>query len=128
MTPISDNKFSVISSSSFTRNGSPIEDTFIKILNGIGELSTEDAEKPPVHTEPLNVATVTLAEIYFKQDLKEQAIAIYKQLLEREPDNKEIAERLEFIKSSQVESIEKSLGEKKKVRRRRPRPGVKRKK
>ena len=47
-----------------------------------------------------NVATVTLAEIYFDQGLKEQALQIYRQLLEREPDNESVKKRLEEIEAS----------------------------
>ena len=35
------------------------------------------------------VKTITLAAIYELQGLKEEALEIYKEILEREPDNKE---------------------------------------
>ncbi len=47
-----------------------------------------------------NVATVTLAEIYFQQGLKEQAAQIYRRLLERQPDNETVKKRLEEIQFS----------------------------
>jgi tetratricopeptide (TPR) repeat protein len=90
----------------------------------INELKPD--EEPPVHTNPLNVATVTLAEIYFKQGLKEQAIEIYAQLLEREPDNQEIVQRIEVIKRSNVKPTEDAGGEQEP--RKWPHPGVKIKK
>ena len=47
----------------------------------------EEEEMPSGSGAGANVATVTLAEIYFQQGLREQALQIYRQLLEREPEN-----------------------------------------
>lgn len=47
-----------------------------------------------------NIATVTLAEIYFQQGLKDQAAQIYRRLLERQPDNETVKKRLEEIEFS----------------------------
>jgi hypothetical protein len=66
---------------------------------------------PPVHEDedlpededPANlphIATVTLAEIYFQQGLKEQAAQIYRQLLERQPGDPSTKRRLEEIETS----------------------------
>jgi tetratricopeptide (TPR) repeat protein len=47
-----------------------------------------------------HVATVTLAEIYFQQGLKEQAAQIYRQLLERQPGDPAVKRRLDEIEAS----------------------------
>lgn len=44
-----------------------------------------------------HIATVTLAEIYLQQGLKEQAAQIYRQLLEQQPDDESVRERLQAI-------------------------------
>ena len=49
-----------------------------------------------------HVATVTLAEIYFQQGLKEQALQIYRQLLERHPDDETVRKRLGEIEASTI--------------------------
>jgi tetratricopeptide (TPR) repeat protein len=68
-----------------------------------------------------NVATVTLAEIYFQQGLKEHALQIYRRLLEREPGNQSVGKRIQEIVASKVEDGGiRSLGE-----FHRPRPGLK---
>lgn len=64
------------------------------------ELSEYEDGQLPVHTAPSNVATVTLAELYFKQGLKDQAVDIYRKLLDREPDNTEIETRISDIEAS----------------------------
>jgi tetratricopeptide (TPR) repeat protein len=53
----------------------------------------EGVESPP------DIATVTLAEIYLQQGLKEQALQIYRQLLERQPDNEAVKKRLREIET-----------------------------
>jgi tetratricopeptide (TPR) repeat protein len=58
------------------------------------EENQENGDAPP------NVATVTLAEIYFQQGLKDQALQIYRQLLERQPDNETVKKRLMEIEAS----------------------------
>lgn len=50
-----------------------------------------------------HVATVTLAEIYFQQGLKEQAAQIYRQLLERQPGDPAVKRRLDEIEASMAE-------------------------
>jgi tetratricopeptide (TPR) repeat protein len=60
----------------------------------------EDAENDE-NTAP-HVATVTLAEIYFQQGLKEQAAQIYRQLLERQPGDAAVKRRLDEIEASLV--------------------------
>ncbi len=47
-----------------------------------------------------HVATVTLAEIYFQQGLKDQALQIYRQLLERQPNDETVKKRLMEIEAS----------------------------
>lgn len=50
---------------------------------------------------PAGVPTVTLAEEYFKQGYRDQAIAVYKQLVAREPHNQEFAQRLAQIEATE---------------------------
>jgi tetratricopeptide (TPR) repeat protein len=68
-----------------------------------------------------NVATVTLAEIYFQQGLREQALQIYRQLLEREPENDSVRKRIEEIEATKPDGGEPGPGSDP----RRPRPGLK---
>ena len=68
-----------------------------------------------------NVATVTLAEIYFQQGLREQALQIYRQLLEREPENESVRKRIEEIEAIKPEGGDRGPG----TDPRRPRPGLK---
>lgn len=68
-----------------------------------------------------NVATVTLAEIYFQQGLREQALQIYRQLLEREPENDSARKRIEEIEATKPDGGEPGPGSDP----RRPRPGLK---
>jgi hypothetical protein len=68
-----------------------------------------------------NVATVTLAEIYFQQGLKEQALQIYRQLLEREPANESVRKRIQEIEATKSDGDGRG-GD---ADHRRPRPGMK---
>jgi hypothetical protein len=81
-----------------------------------------DAGESETAFEPPNVATVTLAEIYFQQGLKEQALQIYRQLLEREPDNETARKRIEEIEASRSGDEAKEGSD---ADRRSPRPGLK---
>jgi tetratricopeptide (TPR) repeat protein len=68
------------------------------------EIAEEDFEEEDgggVEALP-HVATVTLAEIYFQQGLKEQALQIYRQLLERHPEDETVRKRLGEIEASTV--------------------------
>jgi hypothetical protein len=49
-------------------------------------------------------STATLAEIYLEQRLYSQALAMYKELLQDEPDNAEVQNRISEIESMQSES------------------------
>jgi tetratricopeptide (TPR) repeat protein len=62
----------------------------------------QDEEEEPENSENSapHVATVTLAEIYFQQGLKEQAAQIYRQLLERQPGDPAVKRRLDEIEAS----------------------------
>jgi thioredoxin-like negative regulator of GroEL len=60
----------------------------------------EDDAEAEIDIDSLpHVATVTLAEIYLQQGLKEQAAQIYRQLLERQPGDASVRARLEAIES-----------------------------
>jgi hypothetical protein len=88
----------------------PLEDADVPVL---GENETLDESTP-------NVATVTLAEIYFQQGLKEQALQIYRQLLDRDPENEKVRQRVEEIGVAITEG-ESQEGDS----NRNPRPGMK---
>jgi hypothetical protein len=86
----------------------------------------EEEEMPPQTGAEGNVATVTLAEIYFNQGLKEQALQIYRQLLERESGNESVRKRISEIEASQTEGENReSDGQRPDSDSRRPRPGLK---
>lgn len=86
----------------------------------------EEEEMPPQNGAAANVATVTLAEIYFQQGLKEQALQIYRQLLEREPGNDSVSKRITEIEASKSEGENRDTdGQKPDSDPRRPRPGLK---
>jgi tetratricopeptide (TPR) repeat protein len=72
----------------------------------------EDAAEAEIDVDSLpHVATVTLAEIYFQQGLKEQAAQIYRQLLERPgPEDASVRKRLEEIETSTSEAHLKEDG------------------
>ncbi len=80
----------------------------------------EEEENSPQSAAGANVATVTLAEIYFQQGLREQALQIYRQLLEREPGNESVRKRIQDIEASKPEA-----GPGPGADPRRPRPGLK---
>ena len=63
------------------------------------DLDFEEIEDNSTDAIP-HVATVTLAEIYFQQGLKEQALQIYRQLLARQPDNETVKVRVREIEAS----------------------------
>jgi len=50
--------------------------------------------EPPVVSEAPPLSSSTLAELYFNQGFTQQAIDVYKELLEREPGNERIAARI----------------------------------
>jgi tetratricopeptide (TPR) repeat protein len=77
-------------------------------------------EEMPAQAAGANVATVTLAEIYFQQGLREQALQIYRQLQEREPENESVRKRIAEIEASKAEDDRGSESDP-----RRPRPGLK---
>jgi cytochrome c-type biogenesis protein CcmH/NrfG len=57
----------------------------------------EDEEPEIEENSAPHIATVTLAEIYLQQGLKEQAAQIYRQLLERQPEDDSVRKRLHEI-------------------------------
>lgn len=61
-----------------------------------GEEDEEEVFEFDENSAP-HIATVTLAEIYLQQGLKEQAAQIYRQLLERQPEDESVRERLQDI-------------------------------
>jgi tetratricopeptide (TPR) repeat protein len=79
-----------------------------------------DEDEIPSEAAAANVATVTLAEIYFQQGLKEQALQIYRQLFEREPENESVRKRIAEIEASKSDTDRGPDSDP-----RRPRPGLK---
>jgi tetratricopeptide (TPR) repeat protein len=62
----------------------------------------EDAPEPleqPIEAETPDIATATLAEVYFQQGLTEEAIEIYNKVIEKNPDDPRPLERLGELKS-----------------------------
>ena len=49
--------------------------------------------------------TRTLADIYFEQGLFDESLAIYRELAKKEPDDKEIADRLALIEKKRAEKL-----------------------
>jgi tetratricopeptide (TPR) repeat protein len=71
----------------------------------------EDFAEAEIDVDSLpHVATVTLAEIYLQQGLKEQAAQIYRQLLERQPGDVSVRKRLEEIETSTSEAQTRATG------------------
>ncbi len=73
-----------------------------KIAPLISVLRKEDRESPMVPLAHETFHTETMAQIYWKQGRKEKALEIYRELLARDPDNKNLREKY----SSLVESLE----------------------
>lgn len=79
-----------------------------------------EEEEMPEQGAGANVATVTLAEIYFQQGLREQALQIYRQLLEREPGNESVRKRITEIEATRSDADAGAAADS-----RWPRPGLK---
>ena len=56
-------------------------------------------EAPPLHEEPPEIATPTLAEIYFEQGQIEEAIDTYQIIVAQDPEDESSRGRLEELKS-----------------------------
>jgi tetratricopeptide (TPR) repeat protein len=94
--------------------------TSLSPLQDEEEGALEEEENTPQSAAGANVATVTLAEIYFQQGLREQALQIYRQLLEREPGNDSVRKRIQ-----EIEATKPDAGANPGADARRPRPGLK---
>lgn len=97
--------------------GEDLENAFDDLFDG----SLDEEGQSENVSAPSNVATVTLAEIYFKQGLHQQSLDIYRKLLERDPDNLEIQERIEQITTSISEAQDDSPNRQRAAGRRIPR-------
>jgi tetratricopeptide (TPR) repeat protein len=79
----------------------PREETAVEALQTREETATvpgkEDAES--LEPETPDIATATLAEVYFEQGLIEEAIEIYSKVIEKNPDDSRAMERLGELKS-----------------------------
>jgi tetratricopeptide (TPR) repeat protein len=59
----------------------------------------EPTPAPAPPAEPPALSSSTLAELYFNQGFTDQAVEVYKELLQREPDNERVRARLAEITS-----------------------------
>jgi tetratricopeptide (TPR) repeat protein len=57
------------------------------------------AVAPPAAAPPPELASPTLAELYFDQGFPEKAVEVYRRLLEREPDNERLRTRMREIEA-----------------------------
>jgi hypothetical protein len=65
-----------------------------------------DASSPPPAAQPATpFVTETLAELYLKQGFRDEALAIYRQLAERNPGDESLRHRLQSIEQSQEEPV-----------------------
>ncbi len=64
------------------------------------DLEDESSASPEEEEEP---ASVTLARLYEKQGYIDDAIEVYKKVLEKEPDNVEVQEALERLQNAKTE-------------------------
>ena len=71
-------------------------------------------EQPPMQTDP---ATTTLAELYERQGHVDAAIGIYERILEREPENRQVAERLQGLAASHRPAVEKLGGNRRTIQK-----------
>lgn len=89
------------------------DETFFYESEPLTEVATDLITK--AESIPDHVLTPTLADIYFQQDQPHLAIQIYKRLLERDPDNDKIVDRIAEIEQVIEEKealIEKTSAEK----------------
>jgi hypothetical protein len=69
-------------------------------------LTPYDASSPLPPAQPAApFVTETLAELYLKQGLRDEALAIYRQLAERNPGDESLQRRIESIEQSQAEPV-----------------------
>ena len=77
---------------------------FVRLFEEINEHGSEQpeisGEGNPDETAPkeMSIATATLAALYQQQGLVEQAVGIYKRLLEQEPENAEFRRKIQELK------------------------------
>ncbi len=92
----------------------------------IDSMQQDDFIKGKAESIPDHVLTPTLADIYFQQGQPYLAVQIYKRLLERDPDNDRMAERIEEIEKDIKEREEQqelaTLAGEAQVTRKRGRP------
>ncbi len=73
----------------------------------------EQKESPMLPLAQETFQTETMAQIYWKQGRKEKALEIYRELLARDPENKDLQERLASLSKTLEE--EKKLAQKQKI-------------
>ena len=88
--------------------GGPVPDIDNRRVVSVSELAPEGSEEASYGGEPsgAEIHTETLAELYAGQGAIEQAIEVYRKLIEDDPDNEALGKRL-----AELESLEPDSGE-----------------
>jgi tetratricopeptide (TPR) repeat protein len=84
--------------------GDSVEDGDLDISSLDADIDNIETKELVLEEESPLSSTATLAEIYLEQGLYSQALAMYKELLQDEPDNSEVQNRISEIESMQSES------------------------
>jgi len=84
-----------------------------KIAPLISATKREDRASPTLPLAQETFQTETMAQIYWKQGRKEKALEIYRELMVRDPENKDLRERFTALAKTLEE--EKKLAQKQKV-------------
>ncbi len=78
-------------------------------LTPMGLTPGYDASSPPPPAQPATpFVTETLAELYLKQGFRDEALAIYRQLAERNPGDESLQQRIQSIEQPQEEPVAQS--------------------
>lgn len=75
----------------------PAEEDLVEVVEGAAAEAPQDA--PPAEIEPELVITETMARLFERQGHHTMALAVYAQLLEREPSNEAIREAVHRLKA-----------------------------
>jgi hypothetical protein len=81
--------------------GESVEDSDLDISSLDADIDNVETEELALEEESPASSTATLAEIYLEQGLYSQSLAMYKEILQDEPDNSEVQNRISEIESMQ---------------------------
>lgn len=84
----------------------------IELQNSTENSNEETDDKDRPYSIPDHVLTPTLADIYFQQGQLQLAVQIYSRLLDKDPDNDKLRERLEEIQKSLLAQESQNEGQK----------------